>query len=81
MIRQLRPLPPLVVAELRAFAERSLSREEFDAYVNAPMGDYEREEIDSLIRWFRRRYPSAAERLAYSRRAYQRAKALMPPSE
>ena len=62
--------------ELRAFAERSLSPDEFDAYVDAPMGDYEREEIDAMIAWFKRRYPSGRERLAWARRAWLRARAL-----
>jgi hypothetical protein len=30
------------------------------------------EESRSLIRWFRRRYPTPADRLAYVRRAYRR---------
>jgi hypothetical protein len=37
-----------------------------------PIGDAEAEEALSLIRWFRRRYPTPAERLAYCRRAYRR---------
>ena len=81
MTRKLVPPPPEVVAEMRAFAERRLSAEEFDAYVNAPMGDFEREQIDGLIAWFRRRYPTPAERLAYARRAYRRWAAAMPPSK
>ena len=54
------------------FFERTLSREEFDAYVNAPMSDDERETMKELIDWFRRRYPTPEERLAYVRRAYNR---------
>jgi hypothetical protein len=69
-----------VVAELRAFAERRLSREEFEAYVRAPVTDFEREQRQELIDWFRRRYPTPAERLAYVRRAYRRWAAAMPPS-
>jgi hypothetical protein len=49
-----------------------MSREEFDAYVNAPMSDDEREGIDELIAWFTRRYPTPEERLAYVRRAFKR---------
>jgi hypothetical protein len=37
-----------------------------------PLGEQEEEESRSLIRWFRRRYPTPAERLAYARRAYRR---------
>jgi hypothetical protein len=36
------------------------------------VGDWEREEILSLVAWFRRRYPTPADRLAYVRRAYRR---------
>jgi hypothetical protein len=75
------PPPPDVVAEIRAFAERRLTAEEFNAAVNAPMDEFEREQIDGLIDWFRRRYPTPAERLAYARRAYRRWAAAMPPSK
>jgi hypothetical protein len=37
-----------------------------------PLTDAELEETRSLIRWFRRRYPTPADRLAYARRAYRR---------
>ncbi len=36
------------------------------------------DESRSLIRWFRRRYPTPAERLAYARRAYSRWQAGQP---
>ena len=52
---------------LRAFEERRLSREELDAYVNAPMSQEEREDMLSLMRWFRRRYPTPAARSRYAR--------------
>lgn len=52
--------------------DRSLTVEEFDAYVNAPVTDAERDEIRSLVEWFTRRYPTGADRLAYVRRAYKR---------
>ena len=42
------------------------------AYLEAPVTDREREEVLALVRWFRRRYPTPAERLAYVRRAYAR---------
>lgn len=54
---------------LRALAERRLSPEELDAYVNAPMSEEERRSIHELIDWFTRRYPTPAQRLAYVRRA------------
>ena len=42
------------------------------------LGEAEEEESRSLIRWFRRRYPTPAERLAYARRAYRRWTASRP---
>lgn len=49
--------------------ERSLEPAEFDAKLQASLTDPERrEELAELITWFRRRYPTARERLAYVRR-------------
>jgi hypothetical protein len=45
-----------------------------------PLGELEEEESRALIRWFRRRYPTPAERLAYVRRAYPRWHATSPTS-
>jgi len=53
-------------------AERRLSPEEFRATLAIPLGADEQERARSLIRWFRRRYPTPAERLAYARRTYRR---------
>ncbi len=58
--------------DLASFHERSLGPGEARAYLDAPMTEAEREEILALVRWFRRRYPTPAERLAYVRRAYAR---------
>jgi hypothetical protein len=55
----------------RTLAERSLSLAEFDAYIEAPMEAAEREEILASVAWFRKRYPTAGERLAAARRAYR----------
>ena len=57
---------------LSTLAERELTADEVRAALRTPLGDAEREESLSLIRWFRRRYPTPAERLAYARRAYRR---------
>jgi hypothetical protein len=46
--------------------------EEFRAALTVPLSEAEEEETRSLIRWFRRRYPTPADRLAYVRRAYRR---------
>ena len=67
---------PQVIAKVRALSERQLSVGEVDAALRTPVGDWEREEILSLVAWFRRRYPTPAERLAYVRRAYRRWKAV-----
>jgi hypothetical protein len=68
------PVPSAeVVARVRAFSERRLSAEEFDAYVNAPMSDDERQAILELFDWFCRRYPGPLDRLIAARRAYKRA--------
>ena len=70
--RELVPFPPEVLASVIEDAERRLSPEEFEAYVNAPMSEAELERIWELIDWFSRRYPTPLERLAYVRRAYAR---------
>jgi hypothetical protein len=78
--RSFRPPSPEAVARLLEFAERQLTVEDFNARVHAPMTPEEREEGLDLIRWFKRRYPTPAERLAYCRRAYERWKRAMPRS-
>jgi hypothetical protein len=60
------------LARVRALAERRLSPDEVRAALAVPLGETEEEDNLSLIRWFRRRYPTPAERLAYVRRAYRR---------
>ena len=59
-------------ARVRALSERQLSPEDVRAALAVPLGEAEEEESRSLIRWFRRRYPTPADRLAYARRAYRR---------
>ncbi len=54
---------------IRQLAERQLSPEEFEAYIQAPMTDAERNEILESIAWFKKRYPTPADRLAATRRA------------
>ena len=60
------------LARVRALADRVLDAEEFRKQLAVPIGEAEQEEARSLIRWFRQRYPTPAERLAYCRRAYRR---------
>lgn len=66
-----RPAAPVLTAEqraeLEAWEERRLSPEEFEARVRAPWTDEERADFHALVRWFNRRYPTPAERLAATR--------------
>jgi hypothetical protein len=59
-------------ARLRAWTERRVTAEEAATYLSAPISEDERADVLSLVAWFRRRYPTGAERLAYVRRAYAR---------
>lgn len=63
---------PRALARIRELSERVLTPEELRAALAVPIGEAEEEEARSLIRWFRRRYPTPGERLAYARRAYRR---------
>lgn len=60
------------LARIAALAERRLSAEEARAALALPLGQAEEADSRSLIRWFRRRYPTPAARLGYARRAYRR---------
>ena len=57
---------------VRAECQRSLSPEEAARWLDAPWSDEERRDTLALVRWFRRRYPTPLERLAYVRRAHAR---------
>ncbi len=63
---------PSTRARLRVEADRQLSPADVDAYLDTPVSEAEREQVLGLVRWFRRRYATGAERLAYVRRAYRR---------
>ncbi len=69
-----RGIPPSAEAIARAMDiyNRPLTKEEFLARESIPISDEEREEILSLVRWFRRRYPTPLERLTYVRQATRR---------
>ena len=71
-MKPLAPPSPKVLERLRALSERQLSPEEVRAALAQPLGEAEEEGSRSLIRWFRRRYPTPGARLAYARRAYRR---------
>lgn len=60
------------IAAIDAEANRTLSPDEVRVYLETPLSDDERNAVLDLVRWFRRRYPTGAERLAYVRRAYAR---------
>ena len=55
-----------------SFRNRRLNAAQAREYLDAPVSDPERDEVLALVRWFRRRYPTPIERLAYVRRAYAR---------
>jgi hypothetical protein len=63
---------PEDIQRVRELANRKLTLEEWNAYVNQPPTADEQREIDELLAWFARRYPTPAERLRYARRAYER---------
>lgn len=62
----------MTVRMTEAYANRTLDPADVRAYLDAPVTDAEREEVLALVRWFTRRYPTPAERMAYARRAYAR---------
>ena len=76
------PSPDPIAARLRAWTDRRLTADEVRAWLSEPIGEDERAEVLSLVRWFRRRYANPADRLAYVRRAYarwQRTRATISP--
>jgi hypothetical protein len=61
-----------VAAALTAEVNRQVSPQEVRAYLDAPVSKEERDEVLAMTHWFRRRYPTPADRLAYVRRTYRR---------
>lgn len=59
-------------SRIKALIERRVSGEELRERLDTPIGEDERAEVRALIYWFRRRYRTPADRLAYVRRAYAR---------
>ena len=53
---------------VEALGARQLSPEEFRAWADSEIPPDELEEMQALIRWFTRRYPTPAERLRSARR-------------
>jgi hypothetical protein len=64
-------MTPKTAELIRELTERKVSGEEIRLALR-PLGDDERDEILALVRWFTRRYPTGADRLAYVRQAYAR---------
>jgi hypothetical protein len=61
-----------VIKRITSEVNRELSPEQARAYLSQPITPEEREGVLELVRWFRGRYHSPAERLQYARRAYRR---------
>ena len=59
-------LDPLLAAQVEA----PVGLDEFTRRVRAPLTDDERAEVEQLVRWFTRRYPTVKQRLAYARRKF-----------
>ncbi len=61
-----------IEARARELDERELTPEEFDRRLREVLADEgEIRERAALVDWFRRRYPTVRERLAYARRKYR----------
>lgn len=60
--------PPHVLERIQRESERALSPEEFGLRIREPLSSEETRERQDLIRWFLRRYPTPAARLAHARR-------------
>ena len=72
MSDSLRPASRETRARLKAMAERPLPLDEWYRRLAIPLSPEEIEHTREAVRWFRRRYPTAGERLAYVRRVHQR---------
>ena len=67
-----RPATPETRAKLKALAEQPLSLDEWRRRLAIPLSPEEIQHTQTLVRWFRRRYSTVGERLAYARRTYER---------
>ena len=57
---------------IRQQVNRLVTPEEIEQALHGDISSDERDEVQSLIRWFTGRYPTAEERPAYVRQAYAR---------
>jgi len=79
-VTRLPHLSQVARARLAELANRQLTGDEWQAQAAIPLTPDEIEHTLALVRWFRRRYPTAADRFAYVRRAYARwQRAALPP--
>lgn len=60
------------MSDARESHDLELGPAEARAYLDAPITDAERDDVLALVHWFRSRYATPADRLAYVRRAYAR---------
>ena len=60
------------MSRLTETVDRLVDPAEARAWLDHPVSDAEREDVLALVRWFRRRYPTPLERLAFVRGAYAR---------
>jgi hypothetical protein len=68
----------MIPAPIELAVNRLVTREELERALNRDIPAAEREEVEALIRWFTRRYPTPEERLAYVRQACARWRASGP---
>jgi len=73
-------MTPQTAERVRELIGRRVSAEELRQSLQRPIGEDERQEILALVRWFTRRYPTGAVRLAYVRQAYARWQRKLPPN-
>jgi hypothetical protein len=72
MTERAKPPSAETIRRLREEYERPLTPEEYRAQRAIPLTEQEIEETRELVRWFRGRYPTPAERSAYIRAAIAR---------
>lgn len=64
----IRRLTPAQADELRAEEERRLAPDEFERRASTPMTAQEHDDFVALVTWFRKRYPTAGDRMRAIRR-------------
>lgn len=72
MSAEIRPASRETRERLKSLAEQPLPLDEWQRRLAIPLSPEEIEHTQSLVLWFRRRYPTVGERLAYVRRTFKR---------